>query len=59
MKYETARGDEVGVYEMDRFYVDMDTGSGVSRTRAELTELRHIIDQALNTSAEELNDDVA
>lgn len=28
-------------------------------TRAELTELRHIIDQALNTSAEELNDDVA
>ena len=52
--YETARGDEVGVYDVDRFFARTETRHGVAFTRDELTQLRAIIDHALNTSAEEL-----
>lgn len=54
--YKTERGDEVGVYETTRFFARTETHNGVHFTREQLTELRHIIDQALNTSAEELGD---
>jgi len=54
MVYETERGDEVGVYDADRFWVDVTTDGHASLTREQLTQLRDIIDQALNTSAEEL-----
>lgn len=49
--YKTTRGDEVCAYGGERFSVEVE-GGGFDRTQ--LTELRHIIDQALNTSAEEL-----
>lgn len=54
MIYETERGDEVGVYDADRFWIDVTTDGHASLTREQLTELRAIIDQALNTSAEQL-----
>ena len=50
----TERGDQVGVYDTNRFFARTETRNGVHFTRDELTELRAIIDQALNTSAEEL-----
>lgn len=47
----------VQVETLDLFYlISSGRNSFSSMNRAELTELRHIIDQALNTSAEELGD---
>lgn len=54
MIYETKRGDEVYVYDTDRFYVELNEDGHSSLNRAQLSDLRAIIDQALNTSAEEL-----
>jgi len=56
--YETSDGSAVKVCGADIFGVSINE-EFFSYTRERLTELRHIIDQALNTSAEELNDDVA
>lgn len=56
---ELEMGSSVIVHGMDSFILVPFNGSTYnhSMNRAELTELRHIIDQALNTSAEELGDD--
>lgn len=54
IKYIANGEDEIIVTGNDKFAVEIQGGLF---NREQLTELRHIIDQALNTSAEELGDD--
>lgn len=55
MVYENKRGDFIIPNDDNPdFYVQIEGADGTDFTREELTELRAIIDQALNTSAEEL-----
>lgn len=51
-----AVGYEVAVCGVEEFQFFNDEGGVTDMDRKQLTELRHIIDQALNTSAEELGD---
>jgi len=55
IKYETSGGDSVTAFE-DGFFLFKASADLPLYNRGQLTELRHIIDQALNTSAEELGD---
>lgn len=50
----TERGDMVTLYEDGQFAVDTAGDEWGFHSREQLTELRAIIDQALNSSAEEL-----
>lgn len=52
MKYD-AGGLSIEIFSTEAFWIDL-MGRGAPFARTELTELRAIIDQALNTSAEEL-----
>jgi hypothetical protein len=55
IKYEAGRYLVIAVNGVDDFKLEID-GHLTGFHRNELLELRHIIDQALNTSAEELGD---
>ena len=52
MKYD-AGGLSIEIFSTEAFWIDL-MGRGAPFARAELTELRAIIDKALNTSDEEL-----
>ena len=54
--YDTERGDEVTVVKGECFFVDLAMRDDDIYTRDHLTQLRDIINQALNTSADELYD---
>lgn len=58
-KFWLEDGGYVQVSGSDSFYVDIDNENGLSMTRDQLMELRSAIDDALNTSAEELGDELA
>jgi len=55
-KYEFGYEGSVTVETTDRFYVECDGEHGIRFTRDELREMRSAIEDALNTSEDELGD---